>query len=92
MPRKFVDPKNRGQLKALFHAHNLGSVLPWAEWQHLAEQIRSKHVAFLKEPEIILAGTPEEQTKFYLEDPSNNVIEIKAYRNFNITLRQEGLS
>jgi len=83
MPRKFVDPKNRGQLKALFHAHNLGSVLPWAEWQH---------AAFLKEPEIILAGTPEEQTKFYLEDPSNNVIEIKAYRNFNITLRQEGLS
>lgn len=68
---------------------HFGVVLPWSDWQHLAEQIRGENVAFLKEPEILLAGTPEEQAKFYLEDPSNNIIEIKAYRDFNFTLRQE---
>jgi extradiol dioxygenase family protein len=28
-----------------------------------------------------LIGTPNEQGKMYLADPSHNVIEIKAYRN-----------
>ncbi len=69
---------------------HFGVVLPWSKWQHLAEHIRNKKVTFLKEPEILLAGTPEEQAKLYLEDPSNNVIEIKAYRNLSLTLRQEG--
>ena len=69
---------------------HFGVVLPWSRWQHLAERIRNKKFTFLGEPEVLLAGTPEEQGKFYLEDPSNNVIEIKAYRNLSLTLRQEG--
>jgi len=69
---------------------HFGAVLPWSDWQHLAENIRNKSIDFLKRPEILLAGTPEEQAKFYLQDPSNNIIEIKAYRNFGVTLRQEG--
>jgi uncharacterized protein len=68
---------------------HFGVVLPWSKWQRLAEQIRAKGIAFLREPEILLADTPQEQAKFYLEDPSNNVIEIKAYRNLSTTLRQE---
>lgn len=69
---------------------HFGVVLPWSDWQEFAGNIRGKHLAFLKDPEILLAGTPEEQAKFYLEDPSNNIIEVKAYRDFNFTLRQEG--
>jgi uncharacterized protein len=69
---------------------HFGVVLPWSAWQRLAEHVRSKGAAFLREPEILLADTPEEQAKFYLEDPSYNIIEIKAYRNLSTTLRQEG--
>ena len=69
---------------------HFGVVLPWSEWEALAERIRNKKITFLREPEILLAGTSEEQAKFYLEDPSNNVIEIKAYRNLSLTLWQEG--
>lgn len=69
---------------------HFGVVLPWSDWQNLAEQISGKKIGFLKEPEVLLSGTPEEQAKFYLQDPSNNVIEIKVYRNFSLTLRQEG--
>jgi extradiol dioxygenase family protein len=69
---------------------HFGIVLPWPEWERLAERIRTQSIAFYREPEVLLEGTPEEQAKFYLEDPSNNVIEIKAYRNFSTTLNQKG--
>jgi hypothetical protein len=69
---------------------HFGVILPWSEWQQLVEHLRAREVVFLQKPEILLAGTPREQAKFYLEDPSNNVIEIKAYRNFTTTLKQEG--
>jgi extradiol dioxygenase family protein len=38
-------------------------------------------VSFLSDPEVLLSGTSEEQAKFYLHDPSYNIIEVKAYRN-----------
>lgn len=69
---------------------HFGVVLPWLEWQSLVERIRAKGGTFLQEPEVLLADTSQEQAKFYLEDPSNNVIEIKAYRNFSNTLNQQG--
>jgi extradiol dioxygenase family protein len=80
--------------EVLFREHqgkrHFGIVLPWSEWQSLAERIRTEGIAFYKEPEVLLEGTPEEQAKFYLKDPSNNIIEIKAYRNFSATLKQKG--
>lgn len=69
---------------------HFGVVLPWFEWQRLAERVRDEGGAFLRDPEVLLADTSQEQAKFYLEDPSNNVIEIKAYRNFSTTLKQQG--
>ncbi|MDF5731994.1 MAG: hypothetical protein PUP92_29325 [Rhizonema sp. PD38] len=65
-------------------------MLLWFEWQRLVEQVRELGKAFLREPEVLLANTSLEHAKFYLEDPSNNVIEIKAYRNFSATLKQQG--
>src|SRR6476659_5232379 len=62
---------------------HFGVVLPWSEWQALVDRLRRDGVAFLEEPANLLAGTPEEQAKLYLEDPSHNVIEIKAYRDLD---------
>ena len=62
---------------------HFGVSLPWLEWVALAERVRSSGASFLSEPVVKLAGTPEEQAKFYLADPSHNVIEIKAYRNLS---------
>lgn len=47
-------------------------------------------VPFLSEPEVLLTGTSEEQGKFYLQDTSHNVIEVKAYRNLADTLGVDG--
>ena len=41
---------------------------------------------------VLLEGTAEEQAKFYLNDPSNNVIEVKTYRRPEHTLMLDGSS
>ena len=82
-PDEVLSKERRGK-------RHFGVVLPWSEWQALAERLRREGVAFLEAPAVLLAGTPEEQAKLYLEDPSHNVIEIKAYRDLDATLRQQG--
>ena len=65
---------------------HFGVVLPWAEWEREAERIERLGVGVLESPSIELAGTDNEHGKFYLHDPSGNVIELKAYRNVQRTL------
>jgi len=65
---------------------HFGAVLPWSDWEALAERLQSLDVRFLDPPTILHASTPDEQAKLYLEDPSFNVIEIKAYRDFAAVL------
>ncbi|GMW07791.1 MAG: hypothetical protein AMXMBFR8_25870 [Nevskiales bacterium] len=60
---------------------HFGVILPWHEWEALAARLDAAGVAFVNRPVILFTGTPEEQGKFYLADPSNNVIEIKTYRD-----------
>jgi len=65
---------------------HFGVILPWTEWEHEAARIRALGVTFLSEPAVLLIGTSKEQAKFYLQDTSHNVIEVKAYRNLADTL------
>jgi extradiol dioxygenase family protein len=65
---------------------HFGVILPWTEWEDQAARIRALGVLFLSEPGVLLSGTSEEQAKFYLQDPSNNIIEVKAYRNLADTV------
>jgi extradiol dioxygenase family protein len=65
---------------------HFGVVLPWDEWEALADSLQGRGVPFLGAPSVELAGTPNEQAKFYLEDPSHNLIEVKAYRDVAATL------
>jgi extradiol dioxygenase family protein len=69
---------------------HFGVILPWVEWEHEVTRIRALGVPFLSEPAVLLSGTSEEQAKFYLQDPSHNVIEVKAYRNLADTLSVGG--
>ena len=65
---------------------HFGVVLPWAEWESESNRIRAMGVAFHAEPVVLMGGTENEQAKFYLHDPSHNVIEVKAYRQVGKTL------
>ncbi|HMF44763.1 MAG TPA: VOC family protein [Polyangia bacterium] len=68
---------------------HFGVVLPWAEWEAVGARLRARNAPFLSPPAVTHAGTPEEQGKIYLSDPSHNVIEIKAYRNLSATIGYE---
>jgi len=65
---------------------HFGVVLPWQEWESEATRIRAVGAEFLAEPKVFHGGSAEEQAKFYLADPSHNVIEVKAYRSVGDTL------
>jgi uncharacterized protein len=65
---------------------HFGVTLPWDEWERNVKRIRSLGIKFLSEPVVLLKGSPQEQAKFYLADPSSNVIEVKAYRDVVSTL------
>ena len=65
---------------------HFGVVLPWDEWEREAARIRAIGTSFLGEPKVLLSGTADEQAKFHLADPGNNIIEVKAYRDVTGTL------
>ena len=62
---------------------HFGCVLEWQEFQLLAEKIKSEAVNFVIEPHLRFARLPGEQVTMFIQDPSGNAIEFKAYRNTN---------
>ena len=65
---------------------HFGVILPWPQWQQLAQRLAHESVEFLSPPQVHHPGTPQEQAKLYLRDPAHNVIEIKAYRDSRSTV------
>ncbi len=78
-PDEVLGPNEQGK-------RHFGVVLPWSRWRSEADRLRSSAINFLSEPHFLHEGTEQEQAKFYLQDPSNNVIEVKAYKNFERVL------
>jgi len=60
---------------------HFGCVLDWEEFQALSERLISKAVNFVIEPHLRFARLPGEQATMFIQDPSGNVLEFKAYRN-----------
>lgn len=78
-PREVLRPEERG-------VRHFGVVLPWHQWMALAETIEDRGCTFFRSPVTLSAGTGQESGKFMLCDPSDNLIEIKAYRNVDVVL------
>ncbi len=73
-PSEVLEPARRG-------VRHFGVILPWEEWQTLSDKLVERGCPLLLEPTITHAETENEQGKILLCDPSDNLIEIKAYRN-----------
>ena len=81
-PSEVLPPDRQGK-------RHFGVVLPWSDWERLSDRIRGSGISFLVPPAVAFEGTQREQAKFYLADPSNNVIEVKAYRHLTETVGLE---
>jgi extradiol dioxygenase family protein len=56
-------------------------VLPWPDFESLAEQLASRGAVFEIPPTTRFAGRVGEQRTFFLRDPSGNCLEFKAFRD-----------
>jgi uncharacterized protein len=73
-PEQLLQPGQHG-------VRHFGAVVSWDDWEDLAMRLSVMGLQFKSKPTVSRAGTPAEQAKMLLEDPSGNVIEIKAYRD-----------
>ena len=59
---------------------HFGVVLPWDEWQSLANRLKGK-VEFVIEPYVRFEGQVGEQATMFFLDPSGNALEFKSFRD-----------
>jgi extradiol dioxygenase family protein len=78
-PAEVLAPEARG-------VRHFGVILPWAQWEALGREFRENGWPLLMAPTITHAGSEREQGKMLLCDPSDNVVEIKAYRDATVAL------
>ena len=62
---------------------HFGVVLPWEDWEMLADKLKNAGMAFVIEPYIRFAGQVGEQATMFFLDPAGNALEFKAFRNID---------
>lgn len=60
---------------------HFGVILPWKEWEALAQRLRDEGIDFLIEPYIRFAGEAGEQATLFILDPSGNGLEFKSFKD-----------
>jgi len=61
-------------------SRHFGATIAWPQWEAVAARLADGS-CLVEPPTISYAGQPIEQAKLMLQDPSGNLIEIKAYRD-----------
>ena len=60
---------------------HFGVVLPWADWHALVARLEAAAVSFVIAPHVRFRGQVGEQATFFLDDPSGNAVEFKAFQD-----------
>jgi len=62
---------------------HFGIVLPWKDWESLADRIQEHNIPFIIAPYIRFEGEVGEQATMFFQDPSGNYLEFKAFKDLN---------
>ena len=62
---------------------HFGVILSFNQFDTLAQQLKNKNQVFIIEPKVRFAGQPGEQRTMFLQDPSGNALEFKAFQNLD---------
>ena len=62
---------------------HFGVVLGWADWEALAERLRSRETKFVIEPYVRFKDQVGEQATMFLLDPCGNALEFKAFKHLS---------
>jgi extradiol dioxygenase family protein len=60
---------------------HFGVVLPWEDWERLAQRLRERGTQFVIEPHVRFRGQVGEQATLFLFDPCGNALEFKAFKD-----------
>ena len=66
-----------------------GVILTMEAWHTLVQRLRQKQVEFVIEPYIRFQGQPGEQATLFLQDPSGNALEFKAFAKDEMIFKPE---
>ena len=59
---------------------HFGLIMDWEDWHRAVDHMTYIGVEFLVEPHVRFKGMVGEQATFFLEDPSGNCLEFKAFK------------
>jgi extradiol dioxygenase family protein len=62
---------------------HFGVVLTWEDWHLLAERLKAVNTKFVIEPGIRFQGKVGEQATLFFNDPENNALEFKAFKDIS---------
>ncbi len=79
-PAEVLAPERQG-------VRHFGVTLTHQQWRALVDRLVSEGTVFLRPPATDHAGTPREQHKAMVADPSGNAIELKTYADPGAALR-----
>lgn len=60
---------------------HFGLIMSWEDWHRAVDHMNYIGVEFRIAPHIRFKDAPGEQATFFLEDPSGNCLEFKAFRD-----------
>ena len=60
---------------------HFGVVLSWEDWTALSERLIAVNTEFIIEPTIRFKGKVGEQATMFFNDPENNALEFKAFKD-----------
>jgi hypothetical protein len=59
---------------------HFGLIMDWEDWHRAVDHMSYIGVSFRVEPHVRFKGKVGEQATFFLEDPSGNCLEFKAFK------------
>ena len=62
---------------------HFGVVLSWEDWIRLSEGLKAANTQFIIEPTIRFKGKVGEQATLFFNDPENNALEFKAFKDMS---------
>lgn len=62
---------------------HFGVVLTWEDWTALADRLKKAHTPFIIAPCIRFEGKVGEQATMFFNDPENNALEFKAFKDMS---------
>lgn len=68
---------------------HFGAILAWDDWHALVERLNAAEVEYLIEPYIRFEGQVGEQATLFINDPSGNGVEFKAFKDIRGAFARE---